>query len=150
VIAALALAALLYAPPQLDATPASGCDPAAVAACAPADRPVVTPWPAGADNPPDPLYPVDPLTQGDDYPRPADVPGAPAVSAIALVPTVPAAVRPVQARRLAHTGVPTVPYLAVSVLLVGGGVLLRRLSRRVVGVTCTTATPLTTTPRSAD
>ena len=141
-IAALALAALLYAPMPADPV----CDPAAVAVCAPADRPVVTPWPAGADNPPDPLYPVDPLTQGDDYPRPTDVPAAavdelpaPAVAPIVLVPTVPAAVAPAPARHLAHTGVPTAPYLAASIALVGAGVLLRRVTSQA------TAKPVRTT-----
>jgi hypothetical protein len=130
---ALALAALLYAPLQLDATPAPVCDLAAVAACAPADRPVVTPWPTGADNPPDPLYPVEPLMQGDDYPRPTDVPAAavdepppPAVAPIVLVATGPAAVAPAPARHLAHTGVPAAPYLAMSAALICAGVLLRR------------------------
>lgn len=130
-IAALALAALLYAPMPADPV----CDPAAVAVCAPADRPVVSPWPAGADNPPDPLHPVDPITQGDDYPRPVDVPPAavdvPAPPApIVLAPTVPAAVPPAPAHRLAHTGVATAPYLAVAAALIGAGALLRRVTRQ--------------------
>ena len=86
---------------------------------------------------------------GEVIGRQIDAPPAPTPTAatdpasIVLAPTVPAAVAPVPSTHLAHTGVPAVPYLAVSATLIGAGVLLRRVTRQ-------TPTPLAAAAQSAD
>lgn len=135
---ALVLAALLYAPAPLDATPAPT---PMVTACAEPNCGTANgagDWTSAQASVSEPNG-GEANGAGDWTPDPAPAEATP----IVLAPTVPAAVTPAPVRHLAHTGVPTLPYLAVSAALIGAGVLLRR-------VTSQTPVQVAPSPRSAD
>jgi hypothetical protein len=118
VIAVLALAAVLYVSPTPSWTPGPD-DPVCEAGqsvqvdhCAQGQLPgEVIGREIGPGTVPQPVPAVDPTS-------------------IVLVPTVADPTPHPKARTLAHTGVPTGPYLAMSGALIGAGVILRRRATR--------------------